>query len=1733
MKKKYALSLLVAFSMLFSLSVKAQDYGDGPADATAASSNDKLQMLQQLGVAITHPDAGNAAGQDDENRPVGTHISGTNWVEDVVGFTTYRSLWGLWNSHGGDPYRTIPLYDDPNGAKKDKYGYLYRVNPGYTKLDISKMADGTPITTKAQWQIKREQIWNAVQDELWGRIPDAARDIKVTWTVARATTTTNITYTIVGNFDLSSYPEVRNPPRINAVITIPLSLATKPVPIMINGTNGTTANGWGSCNYTSGNIQPANAAGMTGGIIGLVNKGKWRKPNDWGAQVAWSFGVTKLIDLFEGKETDVTITGTDITGTNVSFTNFIDPVLGFNPVDVKKIGVTGHSFQGKFALITMAYEPRIAIAFPSCSGSLGVVQTRRHWGQDLESSASSSTEYSWMSGNIFKWVGPHASSPNGYLPRKSEDMTVDGHSLLALCAPRPVFINGGVETGDSWQDPYGATISARDASFAWEIQGYKGLIIGDRDKSLDVSKINGPDNIKAIVNKPYIDGRIGYRAHGAPDGHTQPTADWNAFWDFAKKNLIDKQDIPLVYRVENTGAGLPKPNFLAFENLPSIEQLPDPFAWADGSGRSTNIADWSKRRNEIKDIIEHYEIGEKPAVSREQVTATLSGTTLTVKVTRTVNGTEQSINVTATGVTIPEGDGPFPIVIGMGGAPNAAVYNGKAIARMSFNPSATNVSSQNENYLNQAISKLYPEYSEMGFYAAASWGVSRLIDGIEIALADKIDVNRIAVTGCSYAGKMALYAGAFDERIALTIPQESGGGGIASWRVSETLGGVENLSNTNYTWFLNDLKKFSGTKPSYKLPYDHHELLAMVAPRALFVIGNSTHTWLGEESGYVTSRATEEIYKTLGIGDRFGFSFIGDHAHCSTLGTYSLNDKSGSNGQLEELSAFVDRFLLGQENVETNIHTQDYFGEVDYQRWYNWWGTNNSTLDQIDPALLRSIYLEAENATVGANWTILEKDSIIKAGGKNDGTGGTDYMIPVGSASRRAYVLSPQTVGTSSVSANADDHISFTFTIADRPGNYKVYARLNAKTSDDDSVWAKMDNGDNPQVNGLATTGWEWKIIGGYTLAVGEHTFTIAGRENGLSIDKLVITNNPFAPEGFGGDASNLPPNTCSQSFDVVPPKVGVTRTVDENQMLCQLGINFPVMDKKYEYETYIQPRFEEFGSPVRFEPTNAAEPNGGWRRVNTNETSVVAPNFAGTPLERTGGGLWDNYVHSWEPAGDYLTGSKFYKPLALHDLTGLTVADWPARRAKIFEEVQKIWGTIPAEAADLNIDWVKGTPTESKVTVDGVDYPYTQYTLTGTITRKDGWNDIRTMPRLSFTVRIPTGLVGTKKSGVIVQFGGGTGFNNNFLPKGIGTGGFTQGNLQPDGGATSPFNSHLIGLVSKGNWRKPTDWGALVAWSWGISRFIDYLESAANQDIDPKKVGIEGHSRNGKATIVAMAYDQRVAIAFPSSGGALGTAQSRRHWGQELGNCAWDQEYHWMAGNFLSYIGVHASSIDGYMPRKVIDMPVDAESLVALCAPRPLFIGCGGGNGIGSDDTWQDPYGMYLTAVAASPVYEFLGKKGLTMNDTRTFYAGTANEVTILAPVANSNDYYGGDLAFRTHSGGHTDSQNFPAFAEFVDRYFNENPTTGLDVISGTKKATLYPNPVAANEIITIDVPIAVDRLDGAVIDVYSLVGTKINSVEVTRSATTINVGRNTGIFFYVFKTKDGFKKEFKVTVK
>lgn len=384
--------------------------------------------------------------------------------------------------------------------------------------------------------------------------------------------------------------------------------------------------------------------------------------------------------------------------------------------------------------------------------------------------------------------------------------------------------------------------------------------------------------------------------------------------------VIRAQDIPLVYDVENTGASFPSPVLPALEQLPVTEQLPDPFMWSDGSGRIGGFSDWSRRRAEIGAEIQHYEIGLKPVVSRDCVKAELAGDTLRV----TVTVGDEALTLVSP-IVYPEGDGPFPVIIGIGqgsGSLPAELFTKRNIAQIAFD--FRQVMSHTQTRGKEPINRLYPELVEMGAYAAWSWGISRIIDGLEqLGPQSRIDLKHLAVSGCSFAGKMALFAGAFDERIALTIAQEPGGGGAAAWRVSETLGEVETLGRTSHAWFMESMFQFKEENVN-RLPFDHHELCAMVAPRALLVLGNPDYKWLADESGYVSCRAARKVWEKFGVADRMGFSIVDGHPHCML-----------PEEQYPEVEAFIDKFLLGKP-ADTTVLKAPLFEKVDWEKWVNW-----------------------------------------------------------------------------------------------------------------------------------------------------------------------------------------------------------------------------------------------------------------------------------------------------------------------------------------------------------------------------------------------------------------------------------------------------------------------------------------------------------------------------------------------------------------------------------------------------------------------------------------------------------------------------------------------------------------------------------------------------------------------------------------------------------------------------
>ena len=292
-------------------------------------------------------------------------------------------------------------------------------------------------------------------------------------------------------------------------------------------------------------------------------------------------------------------------------------------------------------------------------------------------------------------------------------------------------------------------------------------------------------------------------------------------------------------------------------------------------------------------MLYHYEIGEKPKVRKEQMKAQIVNDTLVVD----VRVGEETLRLTAS-IKYPEGDGPFPAIIGIGfgtGSLPREIFDKRGVAQIAFNFSQ--VMSHTQKRGQEPINRLYPDQTEMGAYCAWPWGISRIIDGLEIVGKEsRIDMSHIAVSGCSFAGKMALFSGALDERIALTIAQEPGGGGVNSWRVSETLGNVETLGRTNYAWFKESMRRFSDCVD--RLPIDHHELAALIAPRALLVLGNTDYEWLAERSNYESSKAAREVWKTFGIADRMGYSIVGGHPHCQL-----------PLSQYPEVEAFVDKFL--------------------------------------------------------------------------------------------------------------------------------------------------------------------------------------------------------------------------------------------------------------------------------------------------------------------------------------------------------------------------------------------------------------------------------------------------------------------------------------------------------------------------------------------------------------------------------------------------------------------------------------------------------------------------------------------------------------------------------------------------------------------------------------------------------------------------------------------------------
>ncbi|HEY7090655.1 MAG TPA: hypothetical protein VH518_21330 [Tepidisphaeraceae bacterium] len=397
--------------------------------------------------------------------------------------------------------------------------------------DVLKMKNGTKVTTASQWPARRAEIAEDFEREVYGRIPPNVPG--VAWEVTATTRGTSgaiptVTRTLVGHVDSSAYPEVSV--NIQASVTVPAE-AKQPVPVMVlfggfgfgpgrRGTSGpatqpgaaaaaaTTrpgraggpggfqppsgpswqdqaiAKGWGYATINPGSIQPDNNR-FAQGIIGLTNKGQPRSPEQWGALRAWQWGVSRLIDCFEQHP-------------------------DWN-VDAKKVGIAGLSRYGKAAIVTEAFEPRIAVGLIGSSGQGGTKLNRHIFGEAVENLTGGG--YYWMAGNYIKYG---SADPE----KTAADLPVDSHELIAMCAPRPCFISHGiVERGDAkWIDVHGSFMAAVLASPVYELLGAKGL--------------GTPGNYLTDPMPPtlkLIGGQLAWRQH---EGGHDITPNWPAFFEW-------------------------------------------------------------------------------------------------------------------------------------------------------------------------------------------------------------------------------------------------------------------------------------------------------------------------------------------------------------------------------------------------------------------------------------------------------------------------------------------------------------------------------------------------------------------------------------------------------------------------------------------------------------------------------------------------------------------------------------------------------------------------------------------------------------------------------------------------------------------------------------------------------------------------------------------------------------------------------------------------------------------------------------------------------------------------------------------------------------------------------------------------------------------------------------------------------------------------------------------------
>lgn len=365
----------------------------------------------------------------------------------------------------------------------------------------------------------------------------------------------------------------------------------------------------------------------------------------------------------------------------------------------------------------------------------------------------------------------------------------------------------------------------------------------------------------------------------------------------------------------------------AYDALMADGKLPDPFVKLDGT-RIKDKSEWACRREEIIKQLFNYIYGEKPIPAKGSVTGTVSTTKISVKVTEGSKTTSFDVTVDMNGATA-----PAPAIIVYDGGLGAPLPIPTGVAKINFTAVEASGGSGPKT---GPFFTYYGSDHPAGYMVAQAWQVSRIIDLLE-QNPGTIDPYHVGVTGCSRNGKGAFAGGVFDNRIALTIPCESGIGGTPALRLKEQLDPGANdtaewpYHSISYVRWLSEiaLGPFAKSNDAAgdntdRLPVDMHEAMALIAPRAIYVVDNPGITNLDPKSAYVTGMAGKAIFGALGVADNFTYQGASG-THCQWRTQYNAS-----------LTAVINRFLLGKDSITTGNFATDLGSKPTTSQYYTW-----------------------------------------------------------------------------------------------------------------------------------------------------------------------------------------------------------------------------------------------------------------------------------------------------------------------------------------------------------------------------------------------------------------------------------------------------------------------------------------------------------------------------------------------------------------------------------------------------------------------------------------------------------------------------------------------------------------------------------------------------------------------------------------------------------------------------